>query len=102
MANIKKLDLRQTAEVQVYIDHVDPPSREYVVKFEDLPNNVATLTIGTNTYTVGDGLSVVDDVLLWTFTRSDFSDKRTVGKLESTSIEADEYYRIKIILELWA
>ena len=92
------LDFRNVGEINPVIDKLEPSNAQHIARFKNLATygGTHTLTLGGNTYTVGNGLEIVDDDILWTFTRGQFTTK-VVGKLENN---ASSYYRIKITLWL--
>jgi hypothetical protein len=92
------LDLRFNTVMNIRADKDIPANAENMVKFSDIPNLAGghTLVMGDQTYTVGNGLEIVGDDILWTYTRGQFTTK-VVGKLENN---ATSYYRIKITLWL--
>jgi hypothetical protein len=92
------LDLTNNGEAHFRIDKLAPSNKQHIVRFSNLATLGGThiLTAGANTYTVGSGLTVVGDDILWTFTNGQFTTK-TVGKIENNG---SSYYRIKITIWL--
>jgi hypothetical protein len=94
------LDLRFDTVMNVIADKNIPANAENMVKFT--PPNVAgghTLVIGDQTYTIGNGLTVQGDELVWIFVRTPFgTTAKITGYLQSTSLLATQFYKINLIL----
>ena len=92
------INLKSKAKLIIYFDSADPVGVVHVFTFKNIPNIAGghTLTLGTQTYTVGSGLLVSGTNLIWTMTSNHLPTGRTIGKIESTSLGAGLYYRIII------
>ena len=78
-----------------------PANAENMVTFSDLPNIAGghTLVMGSQTYTVGSGLTVVGTDLVWKFTRSPFgTTEKVTGYLQGNSLLAGEFYKFNLKL----
>jgi hypothetical protein len=87
--------------MNVIADKDIPANAENMVKFSDIPNLAGghTLLMGDQTYTIGNGLTVVGDELVWKFVRTPFgTTPKITGYLQSTSLLAGEFYKINLIL----
>ena len=98
MSKSKILDLRNIGDFDVWIDTLEPAPTIHTVRLTNLGAiaGTHTLTLGSNTYTLGSGLAISGNDLLWTFDRNDFTAAKTVGKLENNS--TTNYYRLKVTL----
>ena len=95
------LDLRFNTVMNIRADKDIPANAENMVKFSDIPNLAGghTLVMGDQTYTVGNGLTVVGDELIWKFVRTPFgTTTKIIGNIQSTSLLAGEYYKLNLIL----
>lgn len=94
------LDLTNDTELNIKIDKDRPLGAEYIIEFENIPNlnGGHKLVLEDEEYTVGDGLTVLDDLLLWSFIRTPFGAEATklTGYLESQTLTGGDYYKFGI------
>ena len=94
------LDLTNDATLVIKIDKDWPLNTEHIIEFEDIPNinGGHKIVIEEEEYTIGDGLTIVDGILLWTFTRAPFGANllRMKGHIESLTLTGGDYYRFNI------
>jgi hypothetical protein len=102
------LDIRYDDTLDVFISKNMNPTAQIVIQIEAkdedganaVPGQVHTLTLGSNVYTQGSGLEIIDGKLMWTFTRSAITSDKVEGKLESSATIAGLYYLLNIAVWL--
>ena len=79
-----------------------PLNVEHVLEFEfdqiDILNGGHKITIEDEEYTIGNGLEIVDNKLLWSFTRTAFGANvlKMKGYMEGLTLNDGKYYRYNI------
>lgn len=96
------LDLTDSNELGIKLKATDNPDAEWIIEFEDLPNinGGHKIELSGEEYTIGNGLAVVGDSLLWTFKRTPFDEdlKKLTGYLESLTLTGGDYYKLPITI----